>query len=283
MGELDGAGARHELVVQHLEVRAHLGRRVVRQEGGHHEGAVNLVEGQPVTDLVLVLAHNTTGKAIEQVDGLAVLPTAKLLLDVQRRVVVTQRHQGLDALLAQLGKDGVVEVQALLVRLGLHARGEDAAPGDGHAEQLDAHLAQKRDVLGVAVVEVDGIVIGVVLALDHVELGALGQRGKHRAAAGGAVGQAIGHGAQRLDAAARRAIALGHAAAALIPTALVLVSGGRATPQKVLREHRHGYFLSIDGPMRAHFGCARCGRDGPMKGRNASNAKGRPRAIGVPR
>ena len=58
----------------------------------------------------------------------------------------------------------VVELQALLVGLELVALGEDARPSDGGAEALEAHLGEELDVAVVAMIEVDGLVVGVALA-----------------------------------------------------------------------------------------------------------------------
>jgi hypothetical protein len=75
------------------------------------------------------------------------------------------------------------------------------------------HLGKKRDVVWVAVVEVDALVVGVVLALHD----AVGDLARH---AVGAAGHHVGHG---------------QAAAVQVVAALELVRCHRAAPQEVLR------------------------------------------------
>ena len=74
-----------------------------------------------------------------------------------------ERDDGLHAQLTHAGEHVVVEDQARLVGLGLVSVGEDAAPGDGGAEGVEAHARHKLEVLAVVVVAVDRRVREVLL------------------------------------------------------------------------------------------------------------------------
>ena len=66
-----------------------------------------------------------------------------------------QRDKRLNVVLVALGKEVVVELHALGVHLA-GALGEDAAPGDGEANTVDAKLLAQLQIDGVLVVEVGG-------------------------------------------------------------------------------------------------------------------------------
>ena len=83
---------------------------------------------------------------------------------MERGIEVAERDHGLHAELMALVEHRVVERQAFLVGLGVVAIGEDAAPRDGHAENLEAHTGDLSQLLLVAMVEIDAA------ALRKVEL-----------------------------------------------------------------------------------------------------------------
>ena len=234
MADLDGLGARDELVVQVL-VGALVGLvRGVAGERQEHDGVVDLVEGEPVVHEALELAEARRGIAHEVVDGLAVLPATAVLLEVERGVEVPDGHERLDAVLAHLLEHALVEGHALGIGLVLKARREETAPGDGHAELLEAHLAEEGDVLLVVVIAVDGVVVGIVILGKHGVVGALGQRAAIAHLAVVAVLVDVGDVARLGDGAAGGDVSHRHATAALLPAALVLVGRYRAAPQKAL-------------------------------------------------
>ncbi len=134
-------------------------------------------------------------------------------------------HRG-DAALVQAVEEAAVEVEAALVgRAG--AVGLDPGPGDGEAVAAQPEVAHEVEVLGVAVVVVDGHVAGVAVA------------GAPRDAAEGVP--------DRL------------AAPVLLGGALDLVRGGGRAPAEVVREaqraggpnrYRHGFSSWIRGHRR---------------------------------
>ena len=117
--------------------------------------------------------------------------------------------QRLDAVFLELVEHAVIESEALFVRLGLVALREDAAPGDGEAVRLEAHFGEERDVLGVAVVEVDRHLLEVVVG------GRVGARGQ----------DALGH-----DVLDRKTLA------AFEVGAFDLIGGGGAAPEEAIGE-----------------------------------------------
>ena len=78
---------------------------------------------------------------------------------------MAERYQGLHAVLMALVEHGIVKRQALLIRLGIIAVREDAAPADGHAEHLETHLAHESEVILVGVVEIDTATLGQIPVL----------------------------------------------------------------------------------------------------------------------
>ena len=128
---------------------------------------------------------------------------------------------------AQAVENAVVEGEAGLVGLGVVAVGEDTAPGDGHAEHVEAHLGEQRDILLVVMVEIDAVMVGIE-----------------------AVGVDIDRDLARLlVAAAQEVVVDGSAAAVHVPSALKLVGGGGATPIETLGELDvcHEHLLCIVG------------------------------------
>ena len=128
---------------------------------------------------------------------------------------------------AQAVENAVVEGEAGLVGLGVVAVGEDTAPRDGHAEHVEAHLGEQRNVLLVVMVEIDAVMVGIE-----------------------AVGVDIDRDLARLlVAAAQEVVVDGSAAAVHVPSALKLVGGGGATPIETLGELDvcHEHLLCIVG------------------------------------
>ena len=114
----------------------------------------DLVKGEPIGHLVGILLKTEGGKVHKGVDGLAVEEVA-LLKEGQRRVEVMQRDKRLNVVLVALGEEIVVELDALGVDFA-GAVGEDAAPGDGEADAVDAEFLAQLQIDRVLVVEVGG-------------------------------------------------------------------------------------------------------------------------------
>ena len=132
----------------------------------------DLVKGEPIGHLVGVLLKAEGGELDEGVDGLAVKEVA-LLKEGKRRVKVMQRDVRLNVVLMALGKQVVVELDALGIDLA-GAVGEDAAPSDGEADAVDAKLLAQLQIDGVLVVEVgSGIGGEAALGLQEVVPGNL--------------------------------------------------------------------------------------------------------------
>ncbi len=223
----DGAARGHELVVEGLVAGLEggvdagggalvaLDHRGLKEVAHVHGAAVDLVEGQPVGHLVVVAVKDGLGVLLKDGDELAGGPAVVLLDQVIGHLVVGHGDQGLDAVGAAAVKDAVVEGKAGLVGLLVVAVGEDAAPRDGHAEHVEAHLGEEGDVLLVVVVEVDAVVVGVELVGVDVQ--------------GDLAGLLVG--------AAHEVVVDRGAAAVDVPGALELVGGGGAAPEEALREN----------------------------------------------
>ena len=176
--------------------------------------AVDLVEGEPELDLVLIAVEDGLAVLLKEADELAARPAVVFLDQVIGHLVVRQGHEWLDIVSAQAVEDAVVEGEAGLVGLGVVTAGEDAAPRDGHAEHVEAHLGEQRDVLLVVMVEIDAVMIGVEAVRVDVDRNL----------------------ARFLVAAAQEVVVDRRTAAVHVPSALKLIGGGSATPIETLGE-----------------------------------------------
>ena len=124
---------------------------------------VDFVEGQPVLHTLAVAGEHGAGVAFVEADEFAAGPAVVLLDQVQRGFVVAEGDERLHAVLFEFVQHTVVEGEACLVRGFFVAAGEDTRPGDGEAEDLEAHLREQGDVFAVVVVEVDAFQLEIVL------------------------------------------------------------------------------------------------------------------------
>ena len=223
----------HKLVMQRLKalllvVRHLVGRAFKSPDGAcfqdrahGHGAAVDLIEGQPVLDLILVPLKNGLAVVHIELDEFPADPAVVLFHQRIGQLVVADGDQRLDAVLLAAVKDLVIEFKALLVRLRLHAGGENAGPVDGGAEGLEAHLGEESNVLLVVVVEVDGLMAGIQ------PVGADSSCHPFRTGV-----RAIG--AQVRDAGAF---------AIHVPCALELVGCTGTAPQEIITENAHKFLL----------------------------------------
>ena len=130
-------------------------------------------------------------------------------------------HQGLDAVLMTFVKHVLIKLQAGLVGLLIEAVGVNTAPGNAQAVALKAHLREQGDVLLVVMVKINGLMAGILislLALQHSS-GAVHHRPALRA------------GGDQVH--------IGQTSAVHVVSALALIGGRRAAPQKVFRKTSH--------------------------------------------
>ena len=239
VGIAHDTAAGNKLVMQslHTGLRRGVDRRSRALKALDHAGpkevahvlgaAVDLVEGEPELDLVLIAVEDGLAVLLKEADELAARPAVVFLDQMIGHLVVRQGHERLDIVSAQAVEDAVVEGEAGLVGLGVVAVGEDAAPRDGHAEHVEAHLGEQRDILLVVMVEVDTVMIGVE-----------------------AIGVDVDRNLTRLlVAAAQEVVVDGRAAAVHVPSTLKLVGGGGATPIETLGEldvcHEHLLCIAV--------------------------------------
>ena len=238
VGIAHDATAGDKLVMQrlHTGLRRGVNRRSRALEALNHAGleevahvlstAVDLVEGEPELDLVLVAVEDGLAVLLKEADELAARPAVVLLDQVIGHLVVREGHERLDVVGAQAVENAVVEGEAGLVGLSIVAVGEDTAPGDGHAEHAEAHLGEQRNVLLVVMVEIDAVMVGVET-----------------------IGVDVDRNLTRLlVAAAQEVVVDGRTAAVHVPSALKLVGGGGATPIEALGEldvcHEHLLYIA---------------------------------------
>ena len=190
---------------------AELVRRGVDAAGHERQvqHGVDFVEGQPVLHALAVAGEHGAGVAFVEADEFAAGPAVVLLDQMQRGFVVAEGDEWFHAVLFEFVQHTVVEGEARLVRGFFVAAGEDARPGDGEAEDLEAHLREQGDVFAVAVVEVDALQFEVVLG---------------------------GFGGARVQAACGQHILQAGALAVFVPGAFELVGGGGASEEETVGE-----------------------------------------------
>ena len=239
VGIAHDAATGDKLVMQrlHTSLRRGVDRRRRTLKALNHAGlkevahilstAVDLVEGEPELNLVLIAVEDGLAVLLKETDELAARPAVVFLDQVIGHLVVREGHERLDIVGTQAVEDAVVEGEAGLVGLSVVAVGKDTAPGDGHAEHGKAHLGEQRDVLLVVMVEIDTVMIGVE-----------------------AVGVDVDRNLTRLLVAAAQEMIVDRSTAAVhVPSALKLVGSGGATPIETLGELDvcHEHLLCIAG------------------------------------
>ena len=236
VGDLGGPGAGHELVVRGAVLGLAGILPGLEDDAGTHKGTVqdhvHLVERDPPAHEAAVAVEEHRHEPLVELNKGAVSPGAVLLDEVDGAVEVRDGHEGLDPVLAAAAEHVLVEGEPGLVGLLLVAVGKDAAPGDGEAKDLEAHLREEGYVLAVAVVEVDARLGRVVVPGLEVE-----------------------HAPQ----AATHVVALrpvwddvdiGKAAAALVITSLALVGGGGSSPKEPFWKWHGASFSLASPPLR---------------------------------
>ena len=169
---------------------------------------VDLIEGHPVFDLILVTLHDAKSIAYEEIHQFAVGPAAVLLCQIVGHLEVAECDDRLDAVLQELVKQIVIELQTLFIGLCLIALRENAAPGNRCAEALKAQLREQLYVLLISVEEVDALMVGIILPGHH----------------------AVGNTSRDLIGAARHHVADAGSSSVDIPRSLELVCGNCAAP-----------------------------------------------------
>ena len=229
MARFDSERACDELMVQGLQallrvvvLMAQVERARVEDTEAHvvaerHHAAVDFVEGKPIVALALVVLHDGLGVLDIAVDGLARCPTIYLLAHGEGHLIVAEGDERLDVVLRTFVHDTVIKRKASLVGLVLKSRREDARPVHREAENLEAHLGEKRDVFLVVMIEIDTVMARIeFIGVEH-----------------------------RRDLARVMMVAIGghvHTARALavdIPSTFELVGSSGTAPQEVFGENAH--------------------------------------------
>ena len=148
-------------------------------------------------------------------------PAIVFFRQMQRHLIMRQRHQRLNPVLMQLIKHHIIESQPRLIRFTFFPGREDAAPGNRHPVHLEAHLRHQCNIFLVMMIEVRSCTIRIVAVLFRRLRDS--PRAEMRA-----VGQHIG---------------IAQSLAITVIAALKLIGSRRSSPEKVLRK-RHDYLCS---------------------------------------
>ena len=154
-GEHGSSMGKHHVVVK-LQCLAHFAGYAARREGALNEGVAgncpDLVEGNPVGHLVVILLEAEARIFLEGIDGVAVHEPA-LAEQCKRRIKVMERDVRLDTVSSACAENVMVERDALGIHLS-DALGKDAAPRNGDANAIDSKALAQRKVMLVVVIEI---------------------------------------------------------------------------------------------------------------------------------
>ena len=125
-------------------------------------GNVDLVEREPIAHSIAELPEAYITVPREEVHETPIAPTPVLSHEAKWHLVMRKRNNRFYVVALKLGKYATVESEAALVGLDLVAFGEDAAPCDGEAQDLESHLGKERHVFLVAMIEIHAVVARVV-------------------------------------------------------------------------------------------------------------------------
>ncbi len=116
---------------------------------------IDLIEGEPVFHLFSVSCEDRADKVLIESDHLPVDPAVIGLRQMQRRLIMGDRHQRLYAIPQAFVKQVVVKLKPLFVGLLFVPLRENAAPRDGRPKHLESHLRKQLDIFLVAVVKIN--------------------------------------------------------------------------------------------------------------------------------
>ena len=135
---------------------------------------VDLIKGHPILDLVLISLHDSCRVAYEEINHLAIHPTAVFLCQIIGHFKVAQRDNRLNTMLVQFIKHIIIKLQTSLIRLQLVTVGENTAPGNGSAEALEAQFTKECDIVLISVKKIDTLMIRIALSCDNAVRNAAG-------------------------------------------------------------------------------------------------------------
>ena len=132
----------------------HRGHNAAAHQRRMQDG-VDLVEGQPVFHSALIPCKQHLAEVQIKVDEFTAVPAIVFFCQIQRRFVMADGNQRLNAVLFALGDHIVIELQALFVGRSVIAIRENSAPCHRKAEHLKTHFCKELDVRLIMVVKVN--------------------------------------------------------------------------------------------------------------------------------
>ena len=123
---------------------------------------IDFVEGQPIFDLALVTLKNCPHIVIVKIYHLVIGPAVVLAGQMQRLFIMGNGDQWLHAILVAGSKEPVIKGQPLLIGLLFISFGEDAAPGNGCAENLKAHFREQLDIFLITMIKINAFKLQII-------------------------------------------------------------------------------------------------------------------------
>ena len=143
-------------------------RRVGTESISGHAVDAGLVDGAPVIALVAQSRKHSLGVMLKPANELRVQDAAHFN-DPVGQITMEQIEEGHNTGFLELIHHITIVVKACLANLP-RALGEDPGPGDGEPKCLQAQLFHHLDVLGIAVIEISGLIGVCTLIFFGVEI-----------------------------------------------------------------------------------------------------------------
>ena len=186
---------------------------------------VDLVERQPVFYFIPITRKDCAHVPLIESDEVVAHPAVVCFREVERRLIVRDRDERLDAMSQTLVEEIIVELQPRLVRLRIVPIRINAAPRNRRAEHLEPHLGKEGDILPIPMVKVNCRELQIIR-------GRLCRRRPH---------DAVRHDVLNVKPLAVRMV-----------RALTLICGDRPAPEEILRKCHTVLLSHITGKYFPH-------------------------------
>ena len=127
--------------------------------GGHGSGVqrpcIDLVKGQPVSDLLLIPLKNHLAVFHVQIDQAPVCPAIVFFYQGIRKFIMRDGHQRFHIIFPAAIKHLIIKCKSRLVWFRLLAGRKDPGPVDGKPEHLKTHFRKECDILLIVVVKIN--------------------------------------------------------------------------------------------------------------------------------
>ena len=173
MGNLCSQSRGHQLMVSSLVLHLFLVFAFLEAKTCPHKRSmqnhINFIKGQPVPNQPLIATENRVAQIFIKGDHFSTPPCTVFPDQVHRTIEMGNGHQRLNPIFMALFEDIFVEFQSFFIGFRFISLGENTAPGNAHSVHLESHLSKQADVLGIAMVHVDGLFCGIEMLIIKIK------------------------------------------------------------------------------------------------------------------